>query len=256
MFDNIEDAYQAFLSNRQNPRSAKESKLLSGGIPFETKVEDRRVVGHTFGEGKPVLLMHGWGGRGTQFLRYIDPLVERGYKVILPDAPGHGDSEGEWSTMFYFGRTVKKISELWDLHASVNHSISATATPWAISQGAKIPRLVLIAPTCEVKTFFEKFVERTGIDEAMSQLVFNRWVEEYGLDTLTNASVHHTIQFAPNKGLVVHDTDDTEASVEDGRRIHSLWNGSEYMETSGLGHLLILRNEAVVDRIVKFIDSK
>ena len=256
MFKDLEEAYKAFLGPPKSPRNKREQDLWDSGDPFQIQVEDRKVYGRTYGAGKPVLLMHGWAGRGTQYRAYIEPLIERGYQVILADAPGHGDSDGDWATMFYFGRTMKQISLQWDLHAVVGHSIAATAAPWSVLQGAKIPNLVMISPTCKVGTLFDKFVERTSINEDLAAQVARRWNDEYGAETLVQASVDYTIRNSPMHGLIVHDTDDTEASVEDAYAIHQLWPDSELFVTNGLGHVLILRSEKVVERICDWLDAR
>src|SRR5690349_14362414 len=44
----------------------------------------------SFGDGPPVYLVHGWGGRADQLSPLVWPLVESGHKVVLFDGPGHG----------------------------------------------------------------------------------------------------------------------------------------------------------------------
>lgn len=252
----VDLAYSRFSDPGRAPRPRREAELLESGRPFEFEVADRTVVGHTFGEGKPLLLMHGWGGRGTQYRPWVEPCLEAGYQVILPDAPAHGDSSGDWSTMFYFGKTVLEVSKRWDLYGAVCHSISATATPWAVTQGARIPRLAIIAPTFGVYTFFDKFVERVGVPKEIADGVKARWKVEYGEDYLLKAGLEFTLPQVEARGLVIHDTTDTEASVEDGRMAHQVWAGSEYFETTGLGHLLVMRNEAVIRRTLEFLGTE
>lgn len=40
-----------------------------------------------------VIIVHGWGSNRTRVLRYIDPLYNEGYALLLFDARGHGDSD-------------------------------------------------------------------------------------------------------------------------------------------------------------------
>lgn len=46
------------------------------------------------GSGRPLILLHGFAGTGSQMLDsgLVGALVEQGYRVILPDFRGHGDS--------------------------------------------------------------------------------------------------------------------------------------------------------------------
>lgn len=47
----------------------------------------------TFGEGIPVVCLHTAGQSGLQWRDAIPGLVSAGYRVIVPDLPGHGHSE-------------------------------------------------------------------------------------------------------------------------------------------------------------------
>lgn len=47
----------------------------------------------SFGEGRPVLLLHGISNSGRAWAPQIPVLVEAGYRVIVPDHAGHGASE-------------------------------------------------------------------------------------------------------------------------------------------------------------------
>jgi 3-oxoadipate enol-lactonase len=53
-----------------------------------------QLVTKIFGEdgGKDIVLIHGTGARAEMWRRQIDPLVERGYRCIVPDLRGHGES--------------------------------------------------------------------------------------------------------------------------------------------------------------------
>ncbi|MDF7675406.1 alpha/beta hydrolase [Neisseriaceae bacterium ESL0693] len=45
-----------------------------------------------FGQGKPIVLLHGITNSGRAWLLQVEPLVRAGYRVIIPDLAGHGAS--------------------------------------------------------------------------------------------------------------------------------------------------------------------
>lgn len=45
-----------------------------------------------FGQGRPILLLHGFSNSGRAWAPQIPALVEAGYRVIVPDHAGHGAS--------------------------------------------------------------------------------------------------------------------------------------------------------------------
>lgn len=44
----------------------------------------------TFGTGKPVLILHGWGGSSDSWVRVSENLEDSGFRAICPDMPGFG----------------------------------------------------------------------------------------------------------------------------------------------------------------------
>jgi 2-hydroxy-6-oxonona-2,4-dienedioate hydrolase len=58
----------------------------------ETPCGDGAMVWRAWGEGVPVVLLHGGYGAWLHWLRNITPLTEAGYRVVAPDLPGLGDS--------------------------------------------------------------------------------------------------------------------------------------------------------------------
>lgn len=58
----------------------------------ETPCGDAAMVWHIWGEGQPVVLLHGGSGSWNHWVRNIEPLVRAGYQVIAADLPGFGDS--------------------------------------------------------------------------------------------------------------------------------------------------------------------
>lgn len=61
-------------------------------MPFET-IADSRLYAADFGDGSPILLLHGISNFNRAWSPQIAVLVERGYRVIVPDLPGHGASD-------------------------------------------------------------------------------------------------------------------------------------------------------------------
>lgn len=49
----------------------------------------------SWGRGPVLLLLHGPRGLAGDFAPLVDPLVAAGYRVVAPDLPGHGDSDGD-----------------------------------------------------------------------------------------------------------------------------------------------------------------
>jgi pimeloyl-ACP methyl ester carboxylesterase len=67
------------------------------------KAELKRIVVdyEQHGEGRPILMLHGWGSNRRRLLRSMEPLFQarQGWKRIYPDLPGHGKTPSQdWIT--------------------------------------------------------------------------------------------------------------------------------------------------------------
>lgn len=50
------------------------------------------VVWHAWGQGQPLVLLHGGSGSWTHWIRNVEALAAAGRHVLVPDLPGFGDS--------------------------------------------------------------------------------------------------------------------------------------------------------------------
>jgi len=57
-----------------------------------TPCGDGQLVWHLWGDGAPLLLLHGGSGSWLHWVRNIDALAALGRTVVVPDLPGFGDS--------------------------------------------------------------------------------------------------------------------------------------------------------------------
>ena len=56
------------------------------------RVASGAMVWRAWGQGRPLVLLHGASGSWTHWIRNILPLAER-FRVLAPDMPGYGDSD-------------------------------------------------------------------------------------------------------------------------------------------------------------------
>ena len=70
-------------------------------MPYATANDGTKLFFKDWGEGKPVLLMHGWPVNGDSFDETAFTLAENGYRVIVPDRRGFGRSDQPWSGYDY-----------------------------------------------------------------------------------------------------------------------------------------------------------
>jgi 2-hydroxy-6-oxonona-2,4-dienedioate hydrolase len=71
---------------------AEVGRLLAQARRVETACGDGSIVWHTWGSGRPLVLLHGGSGSWNHWVRNIAALAHAGHLVCVPDLPGFGDS--------------------------------------------------------------------------------------------------------------------------------------------------------------------
>ena len=66
--------------------------MLAQATALRTPCGDGEAVWHAWGEGEPLVLLHGGSGSWTHWLRNVQALAAAGRRVLVPDLPGFGDS--------------------------------------------------------------------------------------------------------------------------------------------------------------------
>jgi 2-hydroxy-6-oxonona-2,4-dienedioate hydrolase len=67
-------------------------RILALSRRHATPCGDGELVWHAWGEGEPLVLLHGGSGSWTHWIRNVESLAAAGRRVIVPDLPGFGDS--------------------------------------------------------------------------------------------------------------------------------------------------------------------
>ncbi len=237
----------AFLTPVRHPRPARETALLADAERFTVRVGARRVAAWSWGDGAPVLLVHGWEGRGAQLGAFVKPLVDADLRVVAFDAPGHGESDGWTTNLPEMAAAVLAVDHaVGGAVGVVAHSFGACAVSLAMVEGFAPLAAVYVAPAAGVEETIARYRRIAGFgDDVESRLradLARRTT--IPLDRMTRDVLCGAHPQPPL--LVVHDADDDEVPTEEARSIVDAWPGARLMETHGLGHRRILRDPSVV----------
>ena len=232
---------------------SREHDWLARAEPVEFSLDGGRIAGWSWGQGPTVLLMHGWGGRGSQMGALADPVTQAGFRVIALDAPGHGASEGRLSSLPQFAATVEVAAKRWGpLHGVVAHSFGAAGTAVATAAGLKIERIVFISAPSDLHVYMLKFQRLVGMSDRSLRMMLDLLERQFGVSW--EQARHATTDFADDTPLLIlNDTEEDETPIAGAREIAKAWPNSCLVETSGLGHRRILREPSVIARAVEFL---
>jgi len=256
-------AERLFTTPRRYPRPDRERTVLARGVRFDVDVVLRSprwggrttsVAAWRWGIGPTVLLVHGWEGRGSQLGALVAPLVEAGLSVVAFDAPAHGDSPGSRLYLTDHADAIADVvGAIGPVHAIVAHSFGAAAVLLAGARhGIDVSRNVMLAPNVLIDDAIHKFARDVALDDRDRTSFEQHLIGASGvpIDALT---VEQLAAHRDAALLVVHDRGDREVSTRHGERLATTWPNAQLVLTEGLGHRRILRDDAVIARVVEFV---
>lgn len=250
------------------PRMA-ELPVPDGGESFEVEAQGHVVRGRVWGDGvdsarprKTVYLVHGWGGRGSQFGAMVEPLLESGHRVVMLDAPAHGDSDhgpaGPRRTNgVEFAKALDAVfCRFGPAEAVVAHSLGTIATYLALRFGwLGTNRLVLVAPMVESQSLFDQFQAVLGFG-ARTRRAFDRSILEWvGIPVAEFDARFQAAHVDPVPTLVITDRGDRQTPYDDVADFAESI-GAPLVTTDGLGHRKILRDREVIAQVVDFVEGR
>ncbi len=111
----------------------------------------RLTISEAGAGGRPLLLLHGFTGARNDFARWIEPLAERGWHVVVPDHRGHGDSdkpedEAAYAFEVFAADALALVDQLgWDRFVLLGHSMGGmVAQVLTLTAPERVAALVLM----------------------------------------------------------------------------------------------------------------
>jgi len=244
-----------FFTPLHYPVPEKEQKAKTFARLSTVTAAGKTIQVYTWGEGQPVLLIHGWAGRATQFRRFVKPLMAAGYKVVAFDGPAHGQSEGKRTNLDEFEAAIRAVyAQMGEPVAVIAHSFGGGAALFSAMKGVSIKKLVMIASpsvgdeiintylrtingTWATGTYFKQYVRET------TGKPFDEYTAQYFVTQLK----------APLDLLLVYDEEDREVPMVHADTLMKLYPSAMLIRTHGLGHTRILKDDHIIAACVTFV---
>jgi len=248
-------ALRLFLKPPRPERPLWEQKILASARRFDLAVNAHRIAMWTWGDlqGKVALLVHGWGGRGSQLGAFVEPLRAAGYSVVTFDAPGHGDSSGKLSSLPQMEEALRAVAEnVGPLDALIAHSAGAAVSQAALARGLEAEKMVFLAPGVDPFAYIRQFGDLLAIPEPVLEGMRQGIERRFGTPI-----AHYEARRRAGSQLtplfIAHDRHDAETPYEDARDLAETWPAATLLRTDGLGHRRILKEGAVIGAALRFL---
>ena len=218
------------------------------------------------GEGDPVVVLHGWGGR-IESMAPVISCLESSSRVVALDLPGFGESptpDGVWGTPDY-AEFVRDVLETLDIEraAFVSHSFGAKTALYLaathrdvvtklVAQGASGLRRAPSVKARAKRTIGKgaRFAGRLGspgraLRTAIYDKIASQDYKEAGdlrpiLVKVVNEDIGHLLPNVAAPTLLVWGTEDDAAPLAHGRRMEQLIPDAGLVTFEGAGHFAYL----------------
>jgi len=172
-----------------------------------------------WGRGPAVYFLHGWGGRASQWISFVEPVVAAGLTAVVLDAPGHGDSRAPRTSILHFAAALAAVVEsVGPARGVVGHSLGGDACALALRRGLETKSAVLIGTPADPVQFFRQFLQDVGVHERLHGFIRADVERRYGF-RWSDLAVRAPVATPELPALVVHDRADTDVRYEDADRI-------------------------------------
>ncbi len=243
------------------PYSLRSYSLRTNIQPTQHKIKTKlgNVILYKFESKlnvKHIFLSHGWSDSSIRFTRLINFLTSKGITVWSLDHIGHGKSEGKVAHLFGFIEGMTKSLEFLnsqniEIDAIIGHSMGALATlnlPDNIHQNKKV--ILISMPTKFFESMFYK-ITSLGISKSTLENLLNRVSKQYQRSWQDLSPDQNTHKIKGNF-YFIHDKTDQVCSYENLTNL--LQNSPSQLDsTNKLGHLMILKNEEVFEKIHTYL---
>lgn len=232
-----------------------EIELMDKAKQFKLDFNDKKIQVYEWGEGTPVLMVHGWMSRAAQFRKFIEPFNASGYKVVSFDATGHGRSEGGKSNIVEFAQIIELLAGRYDFEMVVGHSIGGASSLHAILNKKFTSKLVMIGSPTIASKIVEEFLRRLNASEAVTDYFYAYVKSKFG-KSFEEFSASYIVKDLQNVDLLlIHDEHDAEVTIDNAEVMLEKYPKAKLIKTTGLGHTRILKDEAVVNACLQFANG-
>ena len=243
----------------QKPRRPEELAVLLNARPLCLRFDGLDLAGYEWrprygaSDGAPILLMHGWEGRASQFAQLIESLLRRGHRVIAFDAPAHGDSPGAQSTVGAFADLVLEIDHAHGpFHAAIGHSMGGAAVMAAATRGLRAEKVVAISAPASLRRAATSGARALGLPERALR-PFLGFVAEANGRPLEALDYDRLLPPPDLAVLLLTDPRDNEVPASESAAVAGVWPNARLRHIAGVGHRRILAAENTQRLVIDFI---
>lgn len=228
------------------------------GTQLDFVIAGKKTSAWYWGKGPVIILVHGWSSKGFHYRKFIDPLVEAGFTVVIPDLPGHVGSDGSSTNVLEFKETLRAIVDHFnEVYGLVGHSLGAMACILLLAENeVTVEKLVIANSAIYADSIMTRFMEQIKGNVRIKRALLKRLSKKFNQDFAYYSTVERIkdVKYLPEI-MVIGDRDDKEISVDEAKKFAEVTKG-QLLITKTLGHNGGLKDDQVVKEVTKFLAKK
>jgi omega-6 fatty acid desaturase (delta-12 desaturase) len=218
----------------------------------EHRVENIYIWGDS---GDIVLLVHGWGANCSSMFGFVQSLLDQGFRVATFDAPAHGCTPGEYTTMREFTKAAEHIiKQLGDVRHIVAHSLGSIVGMAVSAKNPNIESITIVSAPVSLSDVLDIWSSNSiEISDFIRQRVLSQLLKDNGVP-VSYWDIGLLARDWVKPVLVIHDDDDDVVGFH-ADKIKNFFPTGEIRLTEGLGHAKILMSKQVHNFVSDFITT-
>lgn len=253
-----EQMLRQFNRPRRLERSPAEEAFLASGLRSSIVHRGLRLAAWSWtGPRVPrVLLVHGWDSQASHLGLIGGALAAAGYGVTAFDAPAHGQSEGETSSVVEIGRAILTVAEAaGPFDAVVAHSVGSPSALYAFANGLTARASIHIAGPASLERVLAGRARAAGLP-ADQLAAFRRLVEADIAARIEDMELGNLAHGFRHPALLLHAPEDAEIPFAESEALQRAWPGARLVPLPSLGHRRIIGAGETVAQVLGFLNEQ
>ena len=248
-------AYLLFCTPRRGRVLPIQEEFLREAAHERITVEGIEIQTYRWeGEGRKVLLLHGWESNTYRWRNLIGFLKKARYEILAFDAPAHGHSSGKLLNVVKYTTCTRHLVQRYTPDFLIGHSMGGLTAVYHqyLYPENSLKKIVTIGSPSDLQDLMMQYQKIVRFNNRVLQALDKYLKERFGFG-IRDFSTAEYAKKLDIKGLLIHDELDTIAPYRASEKVHRNWKGSKLVTTRGFGHSM--HQDYVSEQVMDFLNS-
>ena len=248
-------ALQLFATPRKGAYTEAQETIVSKAKKHYTKFENIDIaLYHWKGDGKTVLLAHGWESNASRWHYLLEDFKAKNYNIVALDAPAHGKSNGKLFSAILYADCINEVAKIYKPEVIIGHSVGGMASIFFnhFYEAPYLKKVVTLGAPAHFRGVFTRYKHMMGYNKRVSHGLDRIVLDRFGKTVDYFSAVNFTKNFSI-EGLIIHDKNDKIIPYEDALLFAKYFKNTSLITTEGFGHGL--KDKSLTPRVIEFIDA-